>query len=154
MVSRRRGASRYRAPTRTPPGALPYRIFVVEDHPTMRAAYALMLGREPDFEVCRMVGSAEEALDVFDGLDCDLVIADVSLPGMDGIEMTEHLRARWPGLPVLVVSAHTAEVHVRRALGAGAHAFIDKKEVGHTLAGAIREALSGRAPGAGLHEAH
>ncbi|HYG69097.1 MAG TPA: response regulator transcription factor, partial [Anaeromyxobacteraceae bacterium] len=80
---------------------MPYRIFIVEDHPVMRDAYARVLAREPDLEVCAMAASAEEALDAFDGTACDLVVSDVSLPGMDGFALVEQLRTLRPDLVAL-----------------------------------------------------
>ncbi len=122
---------------------MPYRVLVVEDHPVMREAYARLLDREADLEVMGMAESAEEAFALLDGRPCDLVIADVSLPGMDGIAMVERLRARRPDLVALVVSAYEEEVYVRRAREAGAHAFLSKRDLGATLPDAIREALRG-----------
>lgn len=124
-----------------------YRIFIVEDHPVMRDAYARVLARETDLELAGVAASAEEALATFDGTPCDLVVADVSLPGMDGIRLVERLRARRPGLTALVISGYEEEVYARRAREAGAHAFLSKRGLERTLPEAIREALGGAGSG-------
>ena len=120
---------------------MPHRIFVVEDHPVMRDAYARVLAREPDIEVCGVVESAEAALDVFDGASCDLVIADVALPGMDGFDLVERLRARRPGLVALIISGYDEAVFARRAREVGAYAFLNKRALDQTLIATIRQAL-------------
>jgi DNA-binding NarL/FixJ family response regulator len=125
---------------------VPYRIFVVEDHPVMRDVYTRLLKREADMVLVGAAASAEEALAALDGTPCDLVIADVSLPGMDGIALVERLRARWPDLAALVISAYEEAVYARRARAASAHAFLSKQGLERTLPEAIREALGGTAP--------
>lgn len=133
----------------------PYRVFLVEDHPAMRAAYADLIALEPGLDLCGEAETAEDALVALDSAPCDLVVTDVRLPGMDGIALTERLRHAYPGLPVLVVSGHQDDVYVRRALDAGAVAFLPKRDLSRTLAGAVRDALGAPrlseagAPGAG-----
>jgi DNA-binding NarL/FixJ family response regulator len=94
-------------------------------------------------EVCGIAGSAEEALDAFDAAAYDLVIADVSLPGMDGIALVGRLRERRPDLPALVISGFEEEMYARRALEAGAYAFLSKRGLDRQLPAVIREAIGG-----------
>ena len=119
-----------------------HKIFIVEDHPVMRQSYALVLEQEADLELCGMAESAEEALGKFDEMRCDLVVVDVMLPGMDGIELVEHLLRRQPDLPVLVISGHSEELLGERARMAGARAYLSKHKLAATLTGTIREALA------------
>ena len=119
-----------------------HKIFIVEDHPVMRQSYALVLEQEADLELCGMAESAEEALGKFDEMRCDLVVVDVMLPGMDGIELVEHLLRRQPDLPVLVISGHSEELLGERARMAGARAYLSKYKLAATLTGTIREALA------------
>ena len=119
-----------------------HRIFIVEDHPAMRQSYALVLEQEADLELCGMAESAEEALGKFNEMHCDLVVVDVMLPGMDGIELVEHLLRRQPDLPVLVISGHSEELLGERARMAGARAYLSKYKLAATLTGTIREALA------------
>ena len=106
---------------------MPQLIFLVEDHPAMREAYASVLTREPGLKVCGVAETAEAALDVLAGAPCDLVVTDVRLPGMNGIELTARLRALRPSLPVLVITGHEDGAFDRRAREAGARAFLPKR---------------------------
>ena len=65
---------------------MPYRIYLVEDHPVMREAYAAVFDAAPGFELCGTAESAEELLGKLGELDCDLVVTDYRLPGMTGAE--------------------------------------------------------------------
>lgn len=120
-----------------------FQVFLVEDHPVMREAYAAVLGQEPDIGLCGVVESAEEALDALEGLKCDLVVTDLRLPGMSGVDLVRRLSAERPGLPALVISAHEEDVYARRAREAGAVGFLPKQGLAGTLVPTIREVLDG-----------
>lgn len=121
---------------------MPYRIFLVEDHPIMRLAYASALAREKDMALCGTAESAEEALEMLKETVCDLLIADVSLPGMDGFTLIKHLRNTQPDLPVVVISGHEEALLGDRMLRAGAQAFLSKKGLAPKLAPMLRQVLS------------
>lgn len=118
-----------------------HRIYIVEDHPVMRQAYAGLIAREEGLELCGTSESAEEALAEGAGGQCDLLITDLSLPGIDGVELTRRVRAIHPGLPVVVISAYDEPSYVERARVAGAAAYLSKNGLAHTLAGAIRAVI-------------
>ena len=120
---------------------MPIRIFLVEDHPVMREAYALVLEREPDVEVCGMAETAEECLAVLDGTPCDLLVTDLSLPGMDGVALLEHIRDERPDLPGIVISAHDEASHGERVRRAGARAYLNKRDIARRLAPTIRRVV-------------
>jgi two-component system invasion response regulator UvrY len=121
-----------------------YHIFLVEDHPVMREAYVSVLGAEPDLELCGVAESAEEALGALNGeTACDLVVTDLRLPGMNGIDLVARLHEARPGLPVLVVSAHEEELQARRAREAGAVGFLSKRTLPTTLVDTIRSVVAG-----------
>jgi two-component system invasion response regulator UvrY len=126
---------------------MPYRIYIVEDHPVMREAYASVLEVEPGLELCGSVGSAEELIEKLDGLDCDLVVTDLGLPGKSGIELVRHLRDVRPELPAVVISGHEEEAFARDAMGAGAAAFLRKRDLIRTLVPTLYEVLGEQAPG-------
>ena len=107
----------------------------------MRAALSTLIGSEVDLELCGVAASAEEALDEEAWAGCDLLLTDVSLPGMDGIALAEHVRADRPDLPVVVVSASVEPATVARARAAGARAYLSKAGLGGTLARTLREVL-------------
>lgn len=122
-----------------------YQLFLVEDHPVMLRAYAHVLGREPDLVLCGSAASAEEAFDALTEepqLRCDLLLADMALPGMDGAELIERLRAVRPDLRALVVSAHEDEAFERRALDAGALGYLRKRDAITDLVPTIRRLLA------------
>ena len=124
-----------------PPMSASFNVFLVEDHPAMREAYAAVLAQEPDIGVCGVVESAEQALDALDGLPCDLVVTDLRLPGMSGVDLVQRLRMMRPDLPALVISAHEEEVYAERAREAGAVGFLPKQGLAGTLVPTIREVL-------------
>jgi len=111
-------------------GTSVYRIFIVDDHPIMRRGYSALISREPDLEVCGEAGSGEEAIEQILKESPDLVIADISMDGMNGSEMIKHLKSLRPELPFLVVSMHDETLYAERALHAGASGYIMKSEVG------------------------
>lgn len=123
--------------------SLQTRILLVDDHPLMRQGLALALAEEPDFEVVGQAADAEEALSAFDRLAPDLVIVDISLPGMSGLELTKHLAAIRERLPILVVSRHDEALYAERAIRAGARGYVMKLEAGDLIVEAIRHVLRG-----------
>ena len=124
------------------------RILLVDDHPLMRKGLALTLGAEPDFEVVGQASDAEEALERFDdlareGSTPDLVLVDVSLPGMNGLELVKHLVARDGDVKALVVSRHDEGLYAERAVRAGAKGYVSKLEADDTIVDAVRYVLRG-----------
>lgn len=119
------------------------KIFVVDDHPIMRRGYASILDRQPDLEVCGEAGSADEALEKIPDSEADLVIVDISMEGMSGIELIKSLDAWDIDLPCLVVSMHDETLYAERALHAGAKGYIMKNEIDQTVVEAVRKILNG-----------
>jgi len=121
-----------------------HRIFILEDHPIMRRGYRTLINGELDIVVCGEAETAAEALEKIPKVTPDLVIADISLEGMNGIEFIKHLQAEQPGLGVLVVSMHEESLYAERALQAGAVGYLMKKEADLSVITAIRRVLEGR----------
>ena len=119
------------------------RILLVDDHPLLRQGIAMTIEAEADFEVVGQASDAEEALARFDALAPDLVITDISLPGMNGLELLKHLLTLYPDLPVLVVSRHDEELYAERAVRAGARGYVSKLAAGDQIVTAIRRVLRG-----------
>ena len=119
------------------------RLFLVDDHPLMRRGLALVLGAEPDFEVVGQADSAEEALSRLSGLEADVALVDVSLPGMSGLELVKHLAATKPALRVLVVSRHDEALYAERAVRSGAKGYLSKLEADTAVVGAVRHVVRG-----------
>jgi DNA-binding NarL/FixJ family response regulator len=120
------------------------RIFIVDDHPMMRQGLAQLIGAEKDLMVCGESENAERAVGAVKDLKPDLVLADISLPGKNGLELIKDFQAIQPGLPVLVISMHDESLYAERVLRAGGRGYIMKQEGGRKLMLAIRQVLSGK----------
>jgi DNA-binding NarL/FixJ family response regulator len=119
------------------------RVLIVDDHPFLRVGLAESLGREPGLSVCGACGSAEEALTSVGTLHPDVVVADLNLPGKNGLELIKDLASLCPGLPVIVLSMHDEEIYAERCLRAGGRGYVMKNEGPEKLAVAIRQVLAG-----------
>lgn len=119
------------------------KIYIVDDHPLMRKGMAMTLENSVEFTVCGQSESAEEALSEIPNLKPDACVVDISLPGMNGIELVKNLLAQLPGLKILVVSRHDEELYAERAIKAGAKGYVMKLEAGDVLVTAVRQIMNG-----------
>jgi DNA-binding NarL/FixJ family response regulator len=119
------------------------RILLVDDHPLMRMGLAMTIESESDLEIVGQADDAEDALAKFDDLDPDLAVVDVSLPGMNGLDLIKHLLARKPDLATLVVSRHDESLYAERAIRAGAKGYVSKLQAGKEIVRAVRQVLKG-----------
>jgi len=119
------------------------RILVVDDHPLCRQGLIRMISLEPDLTVCGEASDAPQAIQAARTLRPDLMIVDVTLGDTSGIELVKDIQARFPGLPMLVVSMHDEALYASRALQAGAMGYIMKEEAIDKMLTAIRRVLSG-----------
>ncbi len=119
-------------------------VFVVDDHPLMRDGISQLIDQQPDLRVCGGASSGPEALAALDRLEPDLMLVDISLPGMDGIELIKAVRKRAARLPLLVLSMHDESLYAERAVRAGAKGYVMKHASAETLLAAIRRVLDGR----------
>lgn len=103
-----------------------HNIYIVEDHLSMREMLREFLDMVPDFHVTGVAETAEEALQELPELDVHLLLIDVSLSGMSGIDLAEEVGARWPELPCLMFSAHEEASYARRSLAVGARGYVLK----------------------------
>ena len=120
------------------------RVLLVDDHPIVQRGLRVTLDAEPDLRVVAVAGSGEAALAALDAAAPDVALVDVSLPGMNGVELVRHLLARRPALRVLVVSRHDAELYAERAVRAGARGFLSKLEAAERVVDAVRAVRDGR----------
>ncbi|MGM0505787.1 MAG: response regulator [Bacteroidota bacterium] len=119
-------------------------IVVLDDHPMMRRGLVSILEGYSGADVVAQLGRAEELFDYLKEQDPpDLVLVDVSLPGMSGIELVKHLSGPWPELKMLVVSRHDESLYAERALRAGAKGYVMKFESSETLLEAVDRVLQG-----------
>jgi DNA-binding NarL/FixJ family response regulator len=120
------------------------RIVIVDDHPIVRHGITRLLNREVDLCVTGEAEDAAGALALLEEELPDVVLVDLVLDGVSGLDLIADLRARWPKLPILVVSMHDAPDYLERVLKSGAQGFVNKKESIQRLPDAIRRVLSGR----------
>jgi DNA-binding NarL/FixJ family response regulator len=118
-------------------------ILIVDDHAVFRDGLQRLISTEPGLEVCAQAADGNEALQKAAQLNPDLVIIDVVMDGMNGIDLTKALRARYPKMKLLVLSMHKEILYAERALRAGANGYIMKRENGEMLIAAIRSVLGG-----------
>ena len=120
------------------------RIMLVDDHAVVRMGFRLLLATTSDLRVVAECGSGEDALKCFAEVNPDVVVLDLSMGGMGGLETLSRLLAKWPAVRVLVLSAHEDTAHPRRALAAGAIGYLTKRSAADALIEAIRQVAAGR----------
>jgi DNA-binding NarL/FixJ family response regulator len=118
-------------------------VFVVDDHPLLRQGLALLINREPDLTVCGEAEETQAAMRAIAAKKPDILIADISLNGPDGLDLLKTLRTLYPDLPVLVLSMHDESIYAERALRARANGYIMKQEATEKVLIAVRRILSG-----------
>jgi two-component system response regulator NreC len=121
----------------------PIKLMLVDDHEIVRTGLRMMLEAEPDMEIVAEAESGEEALERIDDCLPDVVIMDVSLPGMDGAATTRALRARCPDIFVLALTIHEHERYFFQMLEAGAAGYLPKRAAPTDLVKAIRTVHQG-----------
>ena len=121
------------------------RVFLVDDHPVVRAGMRQLLELDERVSVVGEAGSGEEALEQFNGCPADVVLMDIRLPGMDGIEATRQLRARHPDLKIMILSSFGDE-YLAEAIEAGANGYILKTATQPELTRAVVQTASGQGP--------
>jgi len=120
------------------------RALLVDDHAVVREGYRRLLERTGDIEVVAEAGGGEEAYRLFCEAAPDVVIMDITLPGMSGVEATRRIIAREPSARVLAFSMHEDAVFASRALQAGARGYITKSSAPELLVEAVRAVAAGR----------
>jgi len=123
-------------------GARAVKILIVDDHPIVRSGLRRLLTVEPEIEV-REAANGREALSVFREQQPTLVILDLNLPGVGGLEVLSRLKAIDPDARILVLSMHDDQIHVTRALQAGAAGYVSKNASPEELLEAIRRVAGG-----------
>src|SRR5262249_34726834 len=119
------------------------KVLIVDDHPIVRAGLQRLLAAEPEVEV-REVASAKEGMTAFRGQQPDLVILDLNLPDIGGLEGIRRVEIGDPAARILVLSMHDDRIHVTRALQAGAAGYVSKNAPPEELLDAVRRVAEGR----------
>jgi DNA-binding NarL/FixJ family response regulator len=119
------------------------RVFLVDDHPIVRHGLAELINAEADLLVCGEADNPREAVGSIAKSKPHIVVVDLFIDGLAGIELVKDLRVLHPRLPVLVLSMHDESFYAERVLRAGAHGYIMKHEATEKLLAAIRKVLQG-----------
>ena len=104
----------------------PIELFIVEDYHLTRMGLMAVLGEYAQLKFIGEAESAEEALSKLEKATPDILLLDLGLPGMNGIEMAQEVRRRWPELKIIILTSHNEEQEVIASLGAGAQAYVLK----------------------------
>src|ERR1700681_933647 len=118
---------------------MPVRILVVDDHPIVRHGLRTLLGGRPEWEIIDEAEDGIEAVEKADRLKPDVVILDVSMPRMDGLEACRRIRKSVPRSEVLIVTQHDSPQMMREALAAGARGYVVKSNLARDLLEAVEE---------------
>ena len=122
----------------------PIRVMLVDDHAVVRMGFRLLLEGATDLKVSAEADSGEEAVRGFAEVKPDVVVMDISMPGIGGLEAIDRILAREPQARILVLSAHEDLMHARRVLKAGAVGYLTKRSAAEALIHAIRQVAQGK----------
>jgi len=137
------GRSRITAQSATrqgPGGGMAYTILIVDDNPGIRRLLRSFLETKPDYEVCGEAENGQIALEKVELLHPDVVILDLQMPVMDGLQAARHIAATAPETAILMLTMHASEPLRRDALAGGAKAVLSKTEsVAHNLLATLKK---------------
>jgi len=118
-------------------------IVLADDHRVMRQGLRALLDEQADFRVVGEASDGKQALRLVESLRPDVLVADMVMPGINGVELTEQVKWSAPGTAIVILSMYGTEGYVHKAMRAGAKAYVLKDASGSELAEAIRKAVSG-----------
>jgi DNA-binding NarL/FixJ family response regulator len=120
-----------------------HRILIADDHAILREGVRALLATADDIEVVGEAADGREAIDLAQQLEPDLILMDVAMPGLGGLEATLEIRRRVPRAKIVVLSQYGEPEYVRRFLKAGVSGYVLKKAAGAELVAAIRAVMRG-----------
>jgi DNA-binding NarL/FixJ family response regulator len=120
------------------------RILVADDHTVMRTGLCLLLERQSGFEIVGQADDGRKTVDLADQIKPDVVVMDIAMPHLNGIEATRQIVSRHPQTSVVILSMHSDESYVLRALKAGARAYLLKDSAETDLIQAIHAVVAGK----------
>jgi two-component system, NarL family, response regulator NreC len=121
------------------------RIVLADDHVVMRNGLKLLLERQPNFAVAGEAVNGREAVEICEKLKPDVLVLDIAMPNLNGIEAARQISAKLPHTAIVILSMHSDESYVLRALKAGARAYLLKDSAEADLINAIRAVSEGKA---------
>jgi len=120
------------------------KILIVEDHTILREGLKALLTTNPDIEIVGEAVDGREAIWLVEKLDPDMVMMDLSMPRMDGMQAIREIKRRWPNKRVLALTAHKTEEYVLTTLKAGADGYLLKDATYQEMMTAVKSVLSGK----------
>jgi DNA-binding NarL/FixJ family response regulator len=120
------------------------RVLLVDDHALFRQGVRELLGKAPDIRVAAEAGGYAQAIEMLRANDINVAVADLSMPGRDGIDLIAHIKASNPAISILVLTMHEDCEYATRALRSGASGYMTKSSSSEELISAIRRIASGR----------
>jgi DNA-binding NarL/FixJ family response regulator len=120
------------------------RIVLVDDHVVVRAGLKALINGQPDMTVIGESSDGAEAIAQVEQAEPDVVVMDLSMPRLGGVEATRQLHARYPRINILMLSVHEDTPYLRRALEAGAKGYVLKRAAAESLISAIRQVAAGQ----------
>jgi two-component system response regulator NreC len=114
------------------------RVFLADDHAILREGIRLLLRKVPDIEVVGEAGDGEEAVAQVEQLVPDVILMDITMPGLNGLEATEQIKGKTPQVKVLILTMHETDQYLSGMLRAGASGYVVKTTVSSELISAIR----------------
>ena len=104
------------------------KVLIAEDHVMVRQGFLVLLNAQPDIEVIGEAADGNEMIELAENLRPDVVLADISMPNLNGIEATKIIRQRFPNMTVIIITIHTSSSYVIRALRNGARRYVVKND--------------------------
>ena len=119
------------------------RLLLVDDHAVVRTGLRMLLENEEDIEIVGEAGTGQSALQMVERLQPDMVLMDIGLPDMTGIEVTRQVKQQWPQVAVVALTIHEDEEYFFQMLQAGANGYVPKRAAPEELLTALRTAADG-----------
>ena len=120
------------------------KILLVDDHAVVRMGFKMLIEAEADIKVIGEAESGEVAIKLFQELKPDIIVMDITMPGIGGLEAIDRIMAKDKNTKILVLSAHEDSVHPKRVLNAGAMGYLTKRSAAEELIKAIKSVYQGK----------
>ncbi|MBI2919097.1 MAG: response regulator transcription factor [Chloroflexi bacterium] len=119
------------------------KVLLVDDHPVVREGLRNMLASEPGIEVVGEVASGEEAIEKSNALSPNVVLMDIRMPGMNGIEATQQIKKNHPSICIIMLTMYDSEMYIVEAVRSGAAGYLTKDASRDLLCHAVKAAMDG-----------
>ena len=114
------------------------KIIIADDHPLIREGFKKILSQESDIEIIAIAENGAELLKILSKTECDVVVADLNMPGRHGVDLIKDIKSAHPKIKILVVSAYSEEEFGMRLLKSGIYGYVPKDSAAEELVDAIR----------------